>query len=412
MFSFDHYQQNCSVLEYFCEHIHEINSLKQNLWARFFKALCILVDITCVCAQSLTHVLLFFVTPWTATQQAPLSTGFSWQEYCSALPFPSPGDLPSPGIELASLVSLPLAVRFLTTLPPGKPRYYKHFAFGSILTQCLSQGLELAEVLWLVLLLSDLLTWVNQWLEHTRLEPLVQFIARSYSDSSRNESWYSLIYNKFWKGAEMALFHLELCISDQERGKSRGVELKHDLKFRPFSCPPWMYLKWKRQTRLRPQSPPLKSDGWFSSVWELQGLPHGVAVTPAEKGCHRFGMPCILCYFLLPQVKCQPRSVRAQTADEKECGAGCIPGYREGRRWKSGRTHFSMCLTQLNCCTQHLSFNTAGLMFDTREKKNQKSTESVSAIFFFSIVQWGKRCLSFNSEIKRYRDTHSCRKQI
>ena len=31
--------------------------------------------------------------------QAPLSMGFSWQEYWSGLPFPSPGDLPDPGIE-------------------------------------------------------------------------------------------------------------------------------------------------------------------------------------------------------------------------------------------------------------------------------------------------------------------------
>ena len=40
-----------------------------------------------------------FVTPWTVAHQAPLSTGFSGQEYWSGLPFPSPGDLPNPGIE-------------------------------------------------------------------------------------------------------------------------------------------------------------------------------------------------------------------------------------------------------------------------------------------------------------------------
>ena len=38
-------------------------------------------------------------TPWTVAHQAPLSIGFSRQEYCSGLPFPSPGDLPDPGIE-------------------------------------------------------------------------------------------------------------------------------------------------------------------------------------------------------------------------------------------------------------------------------------------------------------------------
>ena len=39
------------------------------------------------------------VTPWTVAHQAPLSMGFSKQEYWSGLPFPSPGDLPDPGIE-------------------------------------------------------------------------------------------------------------------------------------------------------------------------------------------------------------------------------------------------------------------------------------------------------------------------
>ena len=84
----------------------------------------------CVCAQSLSLVLLFFVTPWTATHQGPLSMGFSRQEYCGGLPFLSPWDLPNPGIKRASLVSPALAGRFFTTVPPGKPRCYKHFAFG------------------------------------------------------------------------------------------------------------------------------------------------------------------------------------------------------------------------------------------------------------------------------------------
>ena len=40
-----------------------------------------------------------FVTPWTVAYQSPLSMGYSRQEYWSELPFPSPGDLPDPGIE-------------------------------------------------------------------------------------------------------------------------------------------------------------------------------------------------------------------------------------------------------------------------------------------------------------------------
>ena len=45
-----------------------------------------------------------FVTPWTVARQAPLSVGFSREEHWSGLPFPSPGDLPDAGIELASPV--------------------------------------------------------------------------------------------------------------------------------------------------------------------------------------------------------------------------------------------------------------------------------------------------------------------
>ena len=48
--------------------------------------------------KSLSHVRLF-ATPWTVAFQAPSSVGFSRQEYWSGLPFPSPGDLPNPGIE-------------------------------------------------------------------------------------------------------------------------------------------------------------------------------------------------------------------------------------------------------------------------------------------------------------------------
>ena len=51
--------------------------------------------------QLLSRVQLF-VTSWTAAHQAPLSIGFSRQEYWSGLPFPSPGDLPDPGIEPGS----------------------------------------------------------------------------------------------------------------------------------------------------------------------------------------------------------------------------------------------------------------------------------------------------------------------
>ena len=62
-----------------------------------------------------------FVTPWTVGRQAALSMGFPRQEYWTGLSFPSPGDLPDPGIERASPA---LVGGFFTTEPPGKPQVH------------------------------------------------------------------------------------------------------------------------------------------------------------------------------------------------------------------------------------------------------------------------------------------------
>ena len=72
----------------------------------------------CACAESLIPVQ-FFATPWTVAFQAPLSMGFSRQEHWSGLPFPSPGDLPDPGIKPSSPA---LQVDSLLSEPPGKPQ--------------------------------------------------------------------------------------------------------------------------------------------------------------------------------------------------------------------------------------------------------------------------------------------------
>ena len=58
-----------------------------------------------------------FATPWTIAGQAPLSMGFSRQEYWSGLPFPPPGDLLNPGIEPVPPASPAWAGKFLTALP-------------------------------------------------------------------------------------------------------------------------------------------------------------------------------------------------------------------------------------------------------------------------------------------------------
>ena len=63
-----------------------------------------------------------FATPWTVAHQAPLSMGFSRQEYWSGLPFPSPGDLPNPGIEPGSPI---LQADALPSELPGKPLLFQ-----------------------------------------------------------------------------------------------------------------------------------------------------------------------------------------------------------------------------------------------------------------------------------------------
>ena len=67
--------------------------------------------------KSLSRVQLF-ATPWTVAHQALPSMGFSRQEYWSGLPFPSPGDLPNPGIKPRSPA---LQADALTSEPPRKP---------------------------------------------------------------------------------------------------------------------------------------------------------------------------------------------------------------------------------------------------------------------------------------------------
>ena len=70
--------------------------------------------------KSLSRVLVF-VTPQTAAYQASPPMGFSRQEYLSGLPFPSPGDLPHPGIEPGSPT---LRAAALLSEPPGKTKYF------------------------------------------------------------------------------------------------------------------------------------------------------------------------------------------------------------------------------------------------------------------------------------------------
>ena len=73
------------------------------------------------CMQSHSSHVQLFVTPWTVARQAPLSMGFSRQEYWSGVPRPPPGDPPNPGIEPTSLESPLLTGGFFTTSATWDP---------------------------------------------------------------------------------------------------------------------------------------------------------------------------------------------------------------------------------------------------------------------------------------------------
>ena len=80
---------------------------------------CLCYHILKVKVKSLSHVQLF-ATPWTIAYQAPPSMGFSRQEYWSGLPFPSPWDLPNPGLEPES------SALQTDALPPEPPEKAYH----------------------------------------------------------------------------------------------------------------------------------------------------------------------------------------------------------------------------------------------------------------------------------------------
>ena len=68
-----------------------------------------------MCVLSRFSRVSLFLTPWTAAHQAPLSMGFSRQEYWSGLPCPPPGDLPDLGVKFQSLTSSALSGWFFAT---------------------------------------------------------------------------------------------------------------------------------------------------------------------------------------------------------------------------------------------------------------------------------------------------------
>jgi len=94
------------------QNIRMINVFLESLLSESFPSLGVTPPYLCHSVMSNS------ATPWSIAHQAPLSMGFSRQEYWSGLPFPSPGDLPNPGIKPRSPT---LQADALTSEPPGKP---------------------------------------------------------------------------------------------------------------------------------------------------------------------------------------------------------------------------------------------------------------------------------------------------
>ena len=111
------------------------------------------------------------VSSWTVAHQAPLSMGFSRQEYWSGLPCPPPGDLPNPGIETRSFA---VQAGSLPSEPPGK---HKNTRVGNLsllqeifLTQ--ESNWDLLHCRWILYQLSyERSPGIDQFIVENKLKP-------------------------------------------------------------------------------------------------------------------------------------------------------------------------------------------------------------------------------------------------
>ena len=90
----------------------------------------------CLVCTKLLQSCLTLCNPMDHSRQAPLFMGFSRQEYLGGLPFPSPGDLPDPGIKPMPLKSPALAGRFFITRATGEaPQYLNHSSSSKVFSK-------------------------------------------------------------------------------------------------------------------------------------------------------------------------------------------------------------------------------------------------------------------------------------
>ena len=124
------------------------------------------------------------VTPWTVAYKAPLSMEFSRQEYMSGLPFPSPGDLPDPGIKPRSPA---LQADTLLSEPPGKLQII-----------CLIPS---KRITYFSFFLFDLTRWVR----HLRKLKLCSMYTVSHLSPS---SHLQVLFSSLWSGSPFSALQL------------------------------------------------------------------------------------------------------------------------------------------------------------------------------------------------------------
>ena len=132
-----------------------------------------------------------FVTPWILACQAPLSLGFPRQKYWSGLLCPSPGNLPNPGIELASPVSPALQV---DSLPLSHQRSLEPFLKSAVILFMRSMKWKLLSCL----TLCDLMDYAVRGILQARILEWVAFLFSWGSSQPRDWTQVSCIAGGFF----------------------------------------------------------------------------------------------------------------------------------------------------------------------------------------------------------------------
>ena len=155
------------------------------------------------------------MNPWTVACQAPLSMGFSRQEYWSGLPFPSPGNLPSQGIKPKS----PALQAVITTELPGREHYSVVALFSITVKVCTA---------WLIVLVISLVLVIT-----------VNITTTSKNRATKNRDLCSISVRKAHKFIYSSLSNMLLFIYNYLPGIHKGHQ---QCQFYRSALPPFSHL--------------------------------------------------------------------------------------------------------------------------------------------------------------------------